>query len=144
MTGRRQRPGPLTWPRRGLIALGGAVGSLLRWSLQAVPSPADFPAGTLAANLIGTFLLGLAVGWLRPHRDEHAWLPITAGLLGATSTFSTFVVEVVDLAGTSLAVMSAYVLASIGAGLLLVEAGRRTGRQLAAAHAAAGSEGVHP
>ena len=81
------------------ICAGASLGALLRWAL-ALRLNALLPAlplGTLAANLVGGFLIGLAMGWL----DRHPELPpqvrlfIVTGFLGGLTTFSTFSAEVV-------------------------------------------------
>jgi CrcB protein len=81
------------------ICAGASLGALLRWSL-ALRLNALLPAlplGTLAANLVGGFLIGLAMGWL----DRHPELPpqvrlfVVTGFLGGLTTFSTFSAEVV-------------------------------------------------
>ena len=81
------------------ISAGASIGALLRWLLALrlnglLPS---LPLGTLAANLLGGFLIGLAIGWI----DRHPELPpqvrlfIVTGFLGGLTTFSTFSAEVV-------------------------------------------------
>ena len=93
------------------VAVGGAIGSLLRWSLASAVTSEDFPWATLITNLLGSLLLGvvLAVGelvgttWHRHHRKPWArlWRPFLAtGVLGGFTTFSTFVLEADRLGGT--------------------------------------------
>ncbi|HET9763085.1 MAG TPA: fluoride efflux transporter CrcB [Casimicrobiaceae bacterium] len=90
-------------PWSGLIAVGGgaAVGAWLRWGLGAVLNPLfpTLPLGTLAANLSGGFLMGLAMELLSRHAVLSAELRllITTGFLGGLTTFSTFSGEVVTL-----------------------------------------------
>ena len=81
------------------ISLGAALGALLRW-LLALRFNALFPAlplGTLAANLLGGYLIGIAVGvfatW--PDLPPQARLFVITGFLGGLTTFSTFSAEVV-------------------------------------------------
>lgn len=81
-----------------LIAVGAALGALLRW-LLGLGLNALFPAvppGTLAANLIGAYLVGLAFPLLRDHPDwGAAWaLFVVTGFLGGLTTFSSFSLEV--------------------------------------------------
>ncbi len=76
------------------ISLGAALGALLRWVLS-VRLNALFPfvpPGTLAANLIGGYLIGLAVGFFALHPEVPVqWrLFIVTGFLGGLTTFSTF------------------------------------------------------
>ncbi|MPS29808.1 fluoride efflux transporter CrcB [Pigmentiphaga sp.] len=83
------------------IAIGAAVGALLRWvlglSLNAL-LPA-LPPGTLAANLIGAYIIGLAVAYFagNPALPPHWRLLIITGFCGGLTTFSTFSAELVAL-----------------------------------------------
>ena len=82
------------------ISLGAALGALLRWGLG-LGLNAVFPAlplGTLAANLLGGYLVGLAVGLFSLHTDlPPEWrLFVITGFLGGLTTFSTFSAEVVQ------------------------------------------------
>src|SRR5213076_633186 len=87
----------------GFIAVGAgaAVGAWMRWGLGIALNPVfpTVPLGTLAANLIGGLLMGLAMELL----TRHAVLPpeirllATTGFLGGLTTFSTFSAEVVTL-----------------------------------------------
>ena len=87
-----------------LAVFGGAgVGALLRWWLGAMLNPVfpTVPLGTLAANLIGGFLVGVAASFF-VHSSGIApeWrLLIITGFMGGLTTFSTFSVEVVTLLG---------------------------------------------
>ncbi|HEY0419204.1 MAG TPA: fluoride efflux transporter CrcB [Acetobacteraceae bacterium] len=81
------------------IGIGAALGALLRWALalqfNAVLS--SVPLGTLAANLVGGFLIGVAVAFFagRPDLPPQWRLLIITGFLGGLTTFSTFSAEVV-------------------------------------------------
>jgi len=83
------------------ICIGASAGALLRW-LLGTRLNALFPAippGTLAANLVGGYLIGVAVAWFASHptlAPEWRLLVIT-GFLGGLTTFSTFSAEVVTL-----------------------------------------------
>ena len=81
------------------ISLGASLGALLRWALSLGMNhwfPA-LPMGTLAANLVGGYLIGLAVALLAQHPQlPPQWrLFIITGFLGGLTTFSTFSAEVV-------------------------------------------------
>ena len=81
------------------ISLGATLGALLRWQLSLrlnAVLPA-LPLGTLAANLVGGYFVGIAMGWLAQHPElpPQARLFIVTGLLGGLTTFSTFSAEVV-------------------------------------------------
>src|ERR1700731_1321853 len=98
------------------VALGGAIGALLRWLLGILLNPMfpTIPLGTLAANLIGGFLIGIMVGLLKafPFFPEVVRLGVITGFLGGLTTFSTFSAETVHLISTK---SYYYALASIGA-----------------------------
>jgi fluoride exporter len=81
------------------ISLGAALGALLRWllALRLNPLFPSLPLGTLAANLIGGYFVGVAVGWLAQHPElpPQVRLFVITGLLGGLTTFSTYSAEVV-------------------------------------------------
>ena len=85
------------------IAAGAVLGAWTRRGLGLWLNPlnGDLPLGTLAANLMGGYGIGLAIGWFAAHPGllvEWRLLVIT-GLLGSLTTFSTFSAEVVHLVG---------------------------------------------
>ncbi len=80
------------------ISVGAALGALLRWALG-LQLDALFPAlppGTLVANLVGGYLVGVAVAFFvqRPALQPAWRLFVVTGLLGGLTTFSTFSAEV--------------------------------------------------
>lgn len=82
------------------VGIGAALGAWLRWGLAALLN-ARFPAippGTLAANILGGFLIGVAMEWFSRHLGLPSELRLLAvtGFLGGLTTFSTFSAEVVD------------------------------------------------
>ncbi len=83
------------------IALGAVLGAWLRWGLGLWLNPvfATVPLGTLAANLIGGYLVGVAVAVFHINVDLAPELRLffVTGFLGALTTFSTFSAEVVSL-----------------------------------------------
>jgi CrcB protein len=84
------------------ICVGACVGALARWGLGLWLNPgAVIPMGTLAANLIGGYLVGLAVAIFQamPHLDPVWRLALITGFLGALTTFSSFSAEVVGMLG---------------------------------------------
>ena len=82
------------------ICIGASLGALARWRLSLWLSPGGLlPWGTLAANLIGGYLIGLAVGFFQlvPQMDPVWRLAFITGFLGALTTFSTFSIEALGL-----------------------------------------------
>ncbi|MBK7718762.1 MAG: fluoride efflux transporter CrcB [Giesbergeria sp.] len=82
------------------ICIGASLGALARWRLSLWLSPGGLlPWGTLAANLIGGYLIGLAVGFFQlvPQMDPVWRLAFITGFLGALTTFSTFSIETLGL-----------------------------------------------
>jgi CrcB protein len=81
------------------ICAGASLGALLRWALS-VRFNAVFPAlplGTLAANVAGGYLVGVAVALFAalPDLSPQVRLLVVTGFLGGLTTFSTFSAEVV-------------------------------------------------
>jgi CrcB protein len=108
--------GALVWVG---VAVFGAAGAYARFSLAAwvtARRPGAFPAGTFVVNLSGAFVLGLLTG-LSVTGD--ALLVFGTGLLGAYTTFSTWMVEAQRLGEDGdLAVMVSYLAWSMLAGLV--------------------------
>jgi fluoride exporter len=88
------------------ICLGACVGALSRWQLGLWLNPTTvagttLPVGTLAANLIGGYLIGVCVAVFQalPQLDPAWRLALVTGFLGALTTFSSFSAEVVAMLG---------------------------------------------
>jgi CrcB protein len=86
------------------ICLGACVGALLRWQLGLWLNPSTssaglLPWGTLVANLIGGYLVGVCVGVFQqlPELDPVWRMALVTGFLGALTTFSSFSAEVVAM-----------------------------------------------
>lgn len=83
------------------ISLGSSLGALLRWLLgnQLNGIFTTVPLGTLSANLIGGYIIGLAIAYFNQAPDvAPEWrLLIITGFCGGLTTFSTFSAEVVAL-----------------------------------------------
>ncbi|WP_439154426.1 fluoride efflux transporter FluC [Yoonia sp.] len=93
------------------VALGGALGAVLRYL---VGLSVAFPFGTLAVNVIGSFLIGLL--WvILSARGMQQWAPfILTGLLGGFTTFSAFTLDALRLVEAErITAAGGYVLASV-------------------------------
>lgn len=114
------------------IALGGAIGTTLRAALgQVLSTPApQFPSTTLGINIVGSFALGvLVVVLLSCFGPTPRLRPfLTTGILGGFTTFSTFVVEAVQLVrhdrpGVAIASVAVSAVGGIAAALAGITAG---------------------
>jgi len=88
------------------ICIGASLGALARWQLGLWLNPAAaagtaLPLGTLAANLIGGYFIGVCVAVFQALPDlDPVWrLALVTGFLGALTTFSSFSAEVVAMLG---------------------------------------------
>ena len=82
------------------VGIGAAFGAWVRWLLGVGLNPlfVTLPLGTLAANVIGGYLVGVAVGVFHLNSGLPLALKLFAitGFLGGMTTFSTFSAEVVE------------------------------------------------
>ncbi|MEO7400819.1 MAG: fluoride efflux transporter CrcB [Polaromonas sp.] len=121
------------------ICIGASVGALSRWGLALWLSPGGLlPWGTLAANLLGGYLIGLCIAGFQsmPQLDPVWRLMLVTGFLGGLTTFSTFSAEVVIYlmeARYGLAVTTA--LLHVAGSLLMTVAGIKTAAFFIAARA---------
>ena len=118
------------WGNILMVAAGGAAGSVARYltGLAAARLVPGFPAGTLAVNVLGSFLIGLAFVWLTGPRAGLSPL-LVAGFLGGFTTFSAFSLDALRLwEGGAPGLAAGYVLASVTLSLAGVAAGVALGR----------------
>ncbi|MEL6915971.1 MAG: fluoride efflux transporter CrcB [Pseudomonadota bacterium] len=116
------------WQMLGYVALGGALGSVLR---ALVGMTVAFPLGTLTVNIAGSFAIGIA--WALGVAKSPALHPfVMLGLLGGFTTFSTFSLDVLRLyEGGHVAGALGYVLASVVLSLAAVALGLFLGARAA-------------
>jgi fluoride exporter len=118
------------------ISAGASLGALLRWvfALRLNALLPALPLGTLAANLVGGYFIGVVVGWLSQHPElpPELRLFLVTGLLGGLTTFSTFSAEVVNhLQAGRLAWAFALAGAHLAGSLLLTALGMATVKAIA-------------
>jgi fluoride exporter len=116
-----------------LVGLGGAMGSIARWAIGvwlASRLGPNFPYGTLAVNVTGSFAAGLLLGFGDARGlATPARLALVTGFLGGYTTFSAFAVETLRLAeqqGAGVAALN--VMASLAVGLAAAALGLAAGR----------------
>lgn len=85
------------------VGFGAAMGAWLRWWLGVLMNPLlpALPLGTLVANLLGGYLMGIALGLFSAFSSlpVELRLLVATGFLGGLTTFSTFSAEAVTLLG---------------------------------------------
>ncbi|MGG7579841.1 fluoride efflux transporter CrcB [Rhizobium sp. YTUHZ045] len=112
-----------------LVALGGAIGSVLRyyvgqWALRLM-GPA-FPWGTLAVNVVGCFVIGVFAELVarKFNASMELRLLLITGFLGGFTTFSAFSLDAISLFERGEAVAGGlYIAASVGLSMAAVFAG---------------------
>ena len=74
------------------VSIGAALGALARWQAGVMFNTrwAGFPLGTLLVNLVGGFLIGMALEWFARQPNEMLKLLLVTGFLGGLTTFSAF------------------------------------------------------
>ncbi|MGV4795701.1 fluoride efflux transporter CrcB [Rhizobium sp. F40D2] len=120
-----------------LVAVGGAIGSLVRyyvsqWTLRLM-GPA-FPWGTLAVNVVGCFVIGVFAELIarRFNASVELRLLLITGFLGGFTTFSAFSLDAISLFERGEAVAGGiYIVASVGLSMAAVMSGLAVIRALA-------------
>jgi CrcB protein len=87
-----------------LVFVGGAVGSICRFWLSGFVAERfgeTFPYGTLIVNLVGSWIIGLAAGWIS-HFNDAFWASaaeqlLMVGICGGLTTFSSFSLQTCNL-----------------------------------------------
>jgi len=114
------------------IGIGGFIGAILRAYTAGIINHAlkhDIPFGTLAVNLIGSFILGTLIGLIQISAIQNPYLKsmLTTGMMGAFTTFSTFAVESFFLMKNGLIIESlVYISLNVIGSIILAAAGYKT------------------
>ena len=114
-----------------IVGLGGAAGSILRYTVQKIfqsQSAVAFPTGTLLVNIAGCFLIGILWGMVSRSLawNEEMKLLLMTGFCGGFTTFSAFTLEGIGLLKENkTALFFVYLTASVVGGLLATYIGIR-------------------
>ena len=123
------RPAHLTWSNIGLVAVGGTVGTGLRYLIASgVPLWASVPIGTLGVNVVGAFLLGMLLELLvlsnvDSDRSRRLRLLIGTGGLGGFTTYSALATDTATLLDAHPGRAVGYAIATVVLGGLATVAG---------------------
>lgn len=81
------------------VAIGGAIGSVVRYALALWANQGTWPYGTWLVNVIGSFCIGLlfTYGKQQQWMSTELYLFFTVGMMGGFTTFSTFSMETVTM-----------------------------------------------
>lgn len=112
------------------VGLGGGLGAMCRYGISLLPIRGDFPALTLATNLLGALLIGFLAGLAGTGRLSNGWtLFWKTGVCGGFTTFSTFSLESCQLFRQGHCLLgAAYVVLSVALCLAGVLLGQRLSR----------------
>lgn len=119
----------MQWGVLGMVALGGALGSLMRYLVAGAVQPAwwsGFPFGIFVVNISGGLVMGLitALAALKLNLTPEIRAFLTTGILGGYTTFSTFSLDSAMLMERgAYAQASAYVIGSVVLSILALFAG---------------------
>lgn len=119
------------------VGFGGAIGSMARYAVGSLVGRRigwEYWIGTMAVNITGALMLGVLVGVFGDHIADDPTLRtgLTVGLLGGYTTFSTWMVESVELIGGGRPFAGAFnLLAAVVLGVLAATGGLAIGRALA-------------
>tara|TARA_B100001996_G_scaffold213096_1_gene163646 strand:- start:312 stop:686 length:375 start_codon:yes stop_codon:yes gene_type:complete len=116
-----------------LVALGGAMGAVLRYSIQSMAGTDSAPYATLGVNLVGSLLLGVLFGAIAAGTiiSEESVLLVGTGLLGAFTTMSTFAMDSIRFSEDSSSAAVTYVVLSVAGSLILAWCGYRAALSIA-------------
>ena len=109
-----------------LVALGGGIGSMLRYGTSLMINAKYFPWATLAVNIIGSFLIGLILALsIKEESILYNWkLFLATGVCGGFTTFSAFSLENMELLQNGKYLLAAtYIALSVVLGIAAAFAG---------------------
>ena len=118
-----------------LIFIGGGLGSVCRYLISEIIflKKFDFPYPTFISNVLGCFLIGLALGWSIKNSELNSSFIIlfTVGFCGGFTTFSSFSDESLTLINNNqFFYFFSYLILSITIGILFVFIGTKIGKHL--------------
>ncbi len=104
-----------------VVAAGGAIGAVLRYVLMNLVGTRNIfglhlPYGTLAVNILGSFLMGVMIEYIARHvsGSQHLHLFFAVGILGSFTTFSTFSLDVIVMMQRGeMTQMAVYIIGSV-------------------------------
>lgn len=112
-----------------LVFMGGGLGAVSRFLVTTALAGklGNFPLGTLAANVVGSLLMGLVIGILAGRADSIR-LFVAVGFLGGFTTFSSFSAETLALIQSGQIFAAVFnVIISVVAGLIACAVGLKIG-----------------
>ena len=113
------------------VGVGGAFGSVARYAIGVRVDQSSFPWATLGINVVGAFVLGLFLTLALGRLSVEVITPVSVGVLGGFTTFSTFAWEGFTHARNGrVAVAVVYVSVSVVGGLLAAMAGYAAGQAI--------------
>ena len=103
------------------VAIGGAVGSVARFLICQLFNE-SFPFGTLAVNVLGSFIIGMLVGYVAKEQlSPEMKLLLMTGFCGGFTTFSTFALESFSMMNAGDIILAAiYISISVCIGIIAV------------------------
>ena len=126
---RRFRPAHLSPSSIGLVAVGGAAGTGLRYLISLwVPHWSGVPVATVGINVVGAFLLGVLLELLAHHSPDGGWvrrlrLGLGTGFLSGFTTYSALGTDTATLAAAHPGLAAGYALTTVVLGAAAATAG---------------------